>query len=70
MKKSDQGKDWKNLEATVVSNAEPAPKEEEGMNGNIMGMMKKMYNEGDDEMKKTIGEAWTKSQAGQAGMRQ
>ena len=27
-----------------------------------MKMMKKMYNEGDDNMKKTIAEAWTKAQ--------
>ncbi len=25
-------------------------------------MMKKMYEEGDDNMKKTIAEAWTKAQ--------
>lgn len=27
-----------------------------------MNMMKKMYDEGDDNMKRTIAEAWTKSQ--------
>jgi len=27
----------------------------------LMNMMKKMYNEGDDEMKKTIAKAWTES---------
>ena len=26
-----------------------------------------MYNDGDDQMKKTIAEAWTKSQAERAG---
>jgi calcyclin binding protein len=26
-----------------------------------MGMMKKMYDEGDENMKKTIAEAWTKA---------
>ena len=30
-------------------------------NGSIMNMMKKMYEEGDPTMKKTIAEAWTKS---------
>jgi calcyclin binding protein len=30
-------------------------------NASIMNMMKKMYEEGDDTMKKTIAEAWTKS---------
>ena len=30
-------------------------------NASIMNMMKKMYEEGDETMKKTIAEAWTKS---------
>ena len=36
-----------------------------------MNMMKKMYEEGDDNMKRTIAEAWTKSQdkkGGKGGM--
>lgn len=28
----------------------------------IMNMMKKMYDEGDDDMKRTIAKAWTESQ--------
>ncbi len=32
-----------------------------------MNMMQKMYQEGDSEMKKTIAEAWTKSQDGKKG---
>lgn len=28
----------------------------------LMNMMKKMYEEGDDNMKRTIAEAWSKSQ--------
>ena len=32
--------------------------------GDIMGMMKEMYQNGDDEMKKTIAESWQKSQDG------
>ncbi|XP_014214376.1 calcyclin-binding protein [Copidosoma floridanum] len=31
-------------------------------NAGIMNIMKKMYQEGDDEMKKTIAKAWTESQ--------
>jgi calcyclin binding protein len=27
-------------------------------NAALMGMMKKLYNEGDDDMKKTIAQAW------------
>lgn len=30
----------------------------------LMDMMKKMYEEGDDNMKRTIAEAWTKSREG------
>jgi len=35
----------------------------------IMTMMKKMYDEGDDDMKRTISKAWTESREKQgAGM--
>ena len=33
----------------------------------IMDLMKQMYDEGDDSMKKTIGEAMLKSRSGEAG---
>ena len=33
----------------------------------IMDLMKQMYDEGDDTMKKTIGEAMLKSRSGEAG---
>jgi len=32
-----------------------------------MNMMKKMYEEGDDEMKRTIAQAWTKNQDDKGG---
>lgn len=32
-----------------------------------MNMMKKMYAEGDETMKKTIAEAWTKSKDNKGG---
>lgn len=40
------------------------PKYDAGKDPNegIMDMMRKMYNEGDDEMKRTIAKAWTESQ--------
>lgn len=31
-------------------------------NEGIMDLMRKMYNEGDDDMKRTIAKAWTESQ--------
>jgi hypothetical protein len=33
----------------------------------LMDMMKKMYEEGDDNMKRTIAEAWTKSKDKKGG---
>ncbi|XP_076626461.1 calcyclin-binding protein [Colletes latitarsis] len=35
-------------------------------NAVIMNMMKKIYNEGDDELKKTIAKAWTENQENKA----
>ena len=35
--------------------------EQEDPSGQLMNMMKRMYDEGDDTMKRTIAEAWTKS---------
>lgn len=32
-----------------------------------MNMMKKMYEEGDENMKKTMAEAWSKSKDGKGG---
>lgn len=40
---------------------EDKKQEEKDPSANIMGMMKKMYEEGDDNMKRTIAEAWTKA---------
>lgn len=37
------------------------PEEKEDPSAGIMNMMKKMYEEGDDNMKRTIAEAWTKA---------
>ena len=33
----------------------------------VMTMMQQMYNDGDDNMKRTIAEAWTKSREGKPG---
>ena len=33
----------------------------------LMDMMKKMYDEGDENMKRTIAEAWTKAQDKKSG---
>lgn len=39
---------------TVEDNAEPGD--------GLMNMLKKIYSEGDDEMKRTINKVWTESQ--------
>ena len=41
--------------------SKPEKEEEKDPGANIMGMMKKMYEQGDENMKRTIAEAWTKS---------
>ena len=46
-------KDEKNKAPDLDKNADPS--------ASIMNMMKKMYDEGDDEMKRTIAKAWTES---------
>lgn len=44
------------------SDFKPGKSENEDLGGNIMGLMKKMYDEGDDEMKRTIKKAWCQAQ--------
>jgi len=41
--------------------AESTPKPDEDPQAGIMNLMKKMYDEGDDDMKRTIAKAWTES---------
>ena len=54
---------WTDL--TTKKNAEQRAKDKENPMGGIMDMMKDMYDNGDDQMKKTIGEAMMKAQSGQ-----
>ena len=41
---------------------EPKPDASKDPSAGLMAMMKKMYEEGDDEMKRTIAKAWTEGQ--------
>ena len=77
--KRDQGSKWKYLKKSEKIHAEkpaftPDPVTEgEDPSQGLMNMMKKMYSEGDDEMKRTIAKAWTESSqkgggGGMAGM--
>lgn len=59
-----ESKTWSGLTAAEKKKAElstPKPDESADPNESIMNMMKKLYDEGDDEMKKTISKAWTES---------
>jgi len=67
--KLNPGSKWSHMThaektAADVKKAEDAPKVEdnEDPSAGLMKMMKKMYDEGDDEMKRTIAKAWTEGQ--------
>ena len=45
----------------IYRKAPPKVDETEDPSGNLMGMLKQMYDDGDDDMKRTIAKAWTES---------
>lgn len=64
--RKDQPKKWAcvtSLEEKAKDAKVPKPKEDEDQDPSksIMTLMKQMYDEGDDEMKKTIAKAWTEA---------
>ena len=64
LKKADVGKSWGYLtEKEMKAKEKAAPKLDENADPQegLMSMMKKMYEEGDDEMKRTISKAFTES---------
>jgi len=66
--KAKVGQNWSHVTAAEKAKADKkndVPKmDDDGGDPSkgLMNMMKKMYDEGDDEMKKTIAKAWTESQ--------
>jgi calcyclin binding protein len=56
---------WGNLIAKKGRDADAERKKKENPSDNIMDIMKDMYQDGDDKMKKIIGEAMMKSQSGE-----
>jgi len=75
--KAKQGNKWSHIThaekvaADSKSKAmEPKPDTSKDPSAGLMDMMKKMYEEGDDEMKRTIAKAWTEGQdkKGMGGM--
>ncbi|CAG0902280.1 unnamed protein product [Darwinula stevensoni] len=58
---------WKYITMDEKRTKEPQapkyePKEDEDPSSSIMKLMKQMYDDGDDEMKRTIAKAWTEAQ--------
>jgi len=69
LKKDEASLKWSHLKKSDKEAAEKTkftPKADEGADpsANLMTMMKQMYDDGDDEMKRTITKAWTESQSG------
>jgi len=66
--KTKEGQNWSHVTAAEKAKADKkneVPKMDDDSGDpskGLMNMMKKMYDEGDDEMKKTIAKAWTESQ--------
>ena len=64
LKKKDKGH-WDNLvpKASALKKAEEEKKGEDDKDpgAGLMNMMKELYENGDDDMKRTIAEAWTKA---------
>ncbi len=65
--KSSQGEKWSHLRAVEKAAARdkvkpPSMDESSDPSAGIMNMMKQMYDDGDDEMKRTIAKAWTEGQ--------
>lgn len=65
--KHDTGKTWSHLTVSEKKSKEPKfnPKlsDNEDPTTGLMDLMKQMYEEGDDEMKRTIAKAWTESRS-------
>jgi calcyclin binding protein len=78
MKKSPSNKKWwDNIKKSKLGSAPQDKKKEDDSaadpGASLMTMMKELYENGDDEMKRTIAETWTKTQKdkamGGAGMK-
>ncbi len=64
MLKKYETKSWSHLKMVEKQTAEKKikpPAKDEDPNASLMNLMKQMYDDGDDEMKRTIAKAWTES---------
>lgn len=69
--KKEREENWSCLTSTEnlkATKQEPKYDESKDPGESIMGLMRKMYDEGDDEMKRTIAKAWTESREKQNTM--
>jgi len=69
MAKEKQGETWECVtaqEKKTKIDKKPEPKMDADPNESIMGMMKKMYDEGDSNMKQMLNKTWYESQQKQA----
>jgi len=73
--KHNPGSDWSHITHAekVAADAkkkadEPKFDDKADPSAGLMNMMKKMYEDGDDEMKRTIAKAWTEGQEKKGGM--
>lgn len=62
--KAKKGSKWPDLKFKEGAFKEDDIGKNKDPNASLMDMMKKMYEDGDDNMKRTIAEAWTKSRDG------
>jgi len=68
--KHNAGSDWSHITHAEKAAADAKKKSDDASklgdkddpSAGLMNMMKKMYDEGDDEMKRTIAKAWTEGQ--------
>ncbi|XP_013419953.1 calcyclin-binding protein [Lingula anatina] len=70
LKKKEQKKTWAYVTETenkIKEKKKPKLDDKDPGEG-LMQMMKQMYEDGDDEMKRTIAKAWTESQTKQSAM--
>lgn len=59
--KKDVGKWWNLLEKASAAKKSATPDAAEDPSAGLMKVMKQMYDDGDEEMKRTIGKAWAES---------
>uniref|UniRef100_A0A1B6CCB6 Calcyclin-binding protein n=1 Tax=Clastoptera arizonana TaxID=38151 RepID=A0A1B6CCB6_9HEMI len=72
LSKTKENQNWSHLTASEKKAKEPKTTPKMDSSGDpsagLMDLMKQMYDDGDDEMKRTIAKAWTESRGKSGGM--